>query len=255
MSRWSTFREGSLEVLSGAARLGARGLAAAAGTGCAVPDSLVFTPPPATLQGMHEACREISAAGVEVVAPGATLRAGETISLGEGFSTSADLTLAIEPTFTPFSSVTDNSPQAESSYVADFHLRFDDLALAASDRLEHFVARATGAGPTFRLVLQADGAGGIEALLEARRDDGSLAVTPAGQEVALAAGWHEVRLIWQAGAGNGFLSLVLDGTLVGELSGLVNGARRVDSVDWGVVGGSFDGPSGTLDLDAFASWN
>ena len=124
-----------------------------------------------------------------------------------------------------------------------------------TDRLEQFVARSSGGGVTFRLVLQSNGASGIEAVLEARRDDGSFAVTPVGQEVAFAAGWRHVRLAWRAGAGDGSLSLALDGTASGELGPLTNGGRQVDSVEWGVVGGSLDDTGGSLDLDDFASWN
>ena len=254
-ARWASTQEGSLQVTSGAARLGARGLAAAAGASCAAPDQLVFEPPATTtLEGTHLACREILANGVEVVALGATLRAGESIRLGDEVFTSADLALEIDPSLTPFSSVRDTSPAAETTYVADFHLRLDDLALGATDRLEHFVASGSGGGVTFRLVLQPDGAGGVEALLEARRDDGTFAVTPAGQQIAIPAGWHRLRLAWQAGAGSGSLSLTLDGTPAGQLTGLANGARRVDTVEWGVVGGSLDATSGSIDLDAFASW-
>ena len=255
VTRWSASRAGSLAVVSGAARLGTRGLEAGAGSSCASPDTLDFGPPQATLQGTHEACLEITAADIQVIAPGATLRAGEAIRLGEGFVASDDLTVEIDPLLTPFSAIADHSPTAESSYVADFHLRLDDLTLGAADRLEHFVARSSTAGVTFRLVLLPDGAGGIEAVLEARRDDGTFATTPAGQEVAVSTGWHHLRLSWRAGAGSGALSLGLDGVLAGELTGLANGARRVDSVEWGVVGGDLDATSGSTDLDGFASWN
>jgi hypothetical protein len=255
LSRWSSTPKGSLQVQAGSARLGSHGLEATAGTSCAGPDSLVLEPPTTTIQGTHEACRTISASGVEVVSPGATLRAGESVDLGNGFFTSDELVVEIDPLLTPFSSVEDRSPTAESSYVADFHLRVDNLTLGAADRLEHLVAKGSGAGVSFRLVLQSDGASGIEALLEARRDDGTFAATPAGQEVAIAAGWHRLRLAWLADAGAGSLALALDGTPAGELTGLANGARRVDSIEWGVVDGSLDGASGSIDLDAFASWN
>jgi hypothetical protein len=254
-SRWASSRQGSLQVTSAAARLGARGLEATAGTSCAAPDQLVLEPPSTTaLQGTHLACREIVASGVEVVAPGATLRAGESIRLDDGVFTSGDLALEIDPTLTPFSAVKDDSPTAETSYVADFHLRLDDLILGPADRLEHLVASAAGGGPTFRLVLESDGAGGVEALLEARRDDGTFAVTPAGQQIPIAAGWHHLRLAWQAGPGSGSLTLTLDGAPVAQLTGIANGARRVDMVEWGAVGGTLDATSGSVDLDAFSSW-
>ena len=256
ISRWTSSEAGSLEVIADAAWLGARGLRAGAGTSCAAPQELVLEPPGTTaLSGTHEACGEITARGVEVVAPGATLRAGELITLDEGFFTSADLVLEIDPLLTPFSAVADASPASETAYVAEFHVRVDGLTLGAADRLEHFVASGNGAGPTFLLVLQSDGAGGVEALLEARRDDGTYAVTPAGQETSIPAGWHRLRLSWRAGAGDGSLSLSLDGSPEDELTGLDSDTRRVDGIEWGVVDGVLDGAGGHVDLDAFASWN
>jgi hypothetical protein len=254
LARWGANRVGLLEVLGSAARVGARGLRAKAGTGCTSPDFLLIESPPATIHGIQEACRELTAEGVEVVSPGATFRAGERIILGGGFSASADLTLEIDPPLSPFAWVRDSSPQAETAYSAEFDLRLDGLTLGAGDRLEQFVARGSS-GVTFRLVLQSDGAGSHEALLEARLDDGTLVVTPPGQEVGLAAGWHRVRLEWRAGAGNGSLSLALDGIPANELTNLTNGDRRIDRVEWGVVSGVLTGASGSLDLDAFSSWN
>lgn len=255
LSRWSGGHAGSVVVTAAAARLGTRGARVQAGTSCAAGDTVEILPPPATITGLREACRHLSAAGVEVVDPGATLRAGEQLSLGEGFTASADLTLEIAPTLAPFAWLRDASAANETRYTAEFHLRLDALALGPGDRLEHLVAHGGGGGPTFRLVLQSDGAGGIEALLEARRDDGSYAATPAGQEVAIPAGWHRLRLAWEAGAGTGSLVLTLDGALATQLTGLANAARRVDHVDWGSPAGSLAGAGGFLDLDAFASWN
>ncbi len=229
LSSWSQVRAGSVQVLAESARIGTRGARVQAGTSCVSPDSLLIQPPPATLQGIHQACRELVAEGVEVVSPGATLRAGEWVALGEGFSTSSDLRIEIDPQLAPFAWIRDGSPSSETRYTAELHLRLDGLTLGGGDRLEHLVARANGQGFSFRLVLQADGLGGVEALLEARRDDGTIAVTPSGQEVAIPGGWHLLRIEWKAGAGDGSLSLFLDGVLAGELTGLVNGGRRVDA--------------------------
>ncbi len=255
LARWSGERVGSVEVLSAARRIGTRGARVGAGTGCASPDAVAIAPPPATVQGVHEACRELSAEGVEVVAPGATLRAGERVVLGAGFSAAADLAVEIDPALTPFAWIRDGSPEAESAYTAEFHLRLDGLALGGGDRLEHLVGRSAAGEAAFRLVLQSDGSGGHEARLEARRDDGTFAATPAGQEIALPPGWHRLRLEWRAGAGDGTLSLSLDGAPAGGLSGLQNGGQRVDAVDWGTVAGSLGATSGHLDLDAFSSWS
>jgi hypothetical protein len=254
VSAWSRNNVGSLQVLSAAARVGTRGLRAKAGTSCVSPDEVAISPPPPTIAGVYEACRELSAEGVEVVAPGGTLRAGERLSLAPGFSSSADLTLEIDPPLTPFAWTRDTSPQAEDVYTAGFDIRIDSLTLGSSDRLETFVARATTGGVTFRLVLQSDGGAGLEALIEARRDDGTFAATPSGQEVSISPGWHRLRLEWQAGAGTGSLALSIDGVAAGSLCGLANGTRRVDTVEWGVVSGVLDGASGFLDLDSFRSW-
>ncbi|MCP4203257.1 MAG: hypothetical protein GY769_15140 [bacterium] len=254
VSAWSRTRIGSLQVLSDAARVGTRGLRAKAGTSCAAADFVTIEPPTTTLQGAHEACRELLVQGVEVVAPGATLRAGEAIALGQDFITSADLTVEIDPLLTPLAWIRDTSPGGETAYTAEFDMRLDGLTLGGADRLEALVARSATGEVSFRMVLQSDGAGGHEALLEARRDDGSVAATLSGQEAAIGAGWHRVRLEWRAGAGTGALALFLDGAASGELTGLVNGTRRVDTIDWGVVAGSLAGASGSIDLDGFASW-
>ena len=253
-SAWSQLTMGSLQVLNSAARVGVRGLRAQAGTGCVAGDFVSIEPPPLTISGTREACRSLSAAGVEVVAPGGTLRAGEQIELGEGFRASADLVLEINPVLTPYAWVRDSSPAGEATYLAEFDVRLDALALGGSDRLEMLVARRNAGGEPFRLVIQSDGASGHEAFLEARLDNGTYVATVPGQEVAITNGWHRLRIEWRAGAGSGVLRLSVDGALATESMGLTNSAQRVDSVDWGVVSGSLDGASGSIDLDSFRSW-
>ena len=176
-SAWSQLTMGSLQVLKSAARVGVRGLRAQAGTGCVSGDFVSIEPPPLTISGTREACRSLSAAGVEVVAPGGTLRAGEQIELGEGFRASADLVLEINPALTPYAWVRDSSPAGEATYLAEFDVRLDALALGGSDRLEMLVARRNGGGEPFRLVIQSDGATSHEAFIEARLDNGLYAAT------------------------------------------------------------------------------
>jgi hypothetical protein len=250
VSAWSPVSVGSLEVLSAAARVGSRGLRAKAGTSCPPPDDLsVFHGP---VSGTFEACRTLWVAGVEVVAPGATFRAGERIALGDGLVVASDLALEIDPLLTPFAWVRDESPAAESVYTAEFDMSLDGVALGSDDRIDLLVAMS--GTDTFRLVVRSDGADGHEVLLEARRDDGSYAVTPPGQEVILTAGWHRLRLDWRAGAGSGSLAVTVDGSSTGQLTGLANAAQRVDRIEWGVVGGVLDTASGVIDIDAFRSW-
>lgn len=245
---------GALEVAAAAARVGSRGLRLQAGTACVADDFVSIVPPPPTVQGVQEACRELSIAGVEVVDPGATLRAGERVALGEGLVVGSDLSVEIAPELSPFASVRDDSPADETGYVAEFDLRLDSLVLGGADRLELLVARSAAGEVTFRLVLQSDGGGAHEAFLEARLDSGAFVSTPAGSEAAIAAGWHRLRLEWAANAGSGLLSLKLDGAGAGSLTGLANGGQRVDHVDLGAVSGDLSGAAGTLDLDQFGSW-
>ena len=150
---------GVVDVLAAAARIGARGARVKAGTSCTGPDQLILPPPP-IVQELHEACREIQVGAVEVIAPGGEFRAGETISLGNGFSASGDLTVTLDSQLTPVGWLRDDSPNDESSYTAEFHLNLDSLTLGAGDRVEHFVAADATAESSFALVLQSDGGGG-----------------------------------------------------------------------------------------------
>ncbi len=256
LARWGT-TSGSLQVLPGSARTGTRGLQANAGTSCIAEQFKTLGPPPPTLAGTHEACHELTAGGVEVVSPGATLRAGERVVLNEGFSVSADFTVETDPALTPFAWLKDDSPQAEITYTVEYDLRLDGLTLGPGDRLAHAVARSSAGEEVFRIVLQSDGAGGARAMLEARLDDGSFAITPTGQEIAISAGWHRLRITWRAGAGTGAMSLTLDGTPTGALTALDNAANTVDAIEWGNVAtptAVLDNASGFLELDGFGSW-
>jgi hypothetical protein len=179
---------------------------------------------------------------------------GVQIALEEGFSASGDLTLSLDPSLTPYAWLRDESPFAETSYVAEFDINLDSLSMGPGDSLEHFVARNGSGETTFALVLQSDGVGGLEALLETRLDSTATVATPAGQEIALASGWRRLRLTWTAEAGTGRLELAVDGVAAGELAGLSNADQRAESVDWGVTGGDLAGTSGWVDLDHFGSW-
>jgi hypothetical protein len=245
---------GGVESLSAAAAAGVRGARVPLGSSCSGEAVVSLEPPPFTVQGLHEACVELTAAGVEVVAPGAELRAGESIHLGEGFSASADLTLELDAALVPFAWLRSPSWGEATEFAVELWLRLDGMSLAGGDRLEHLVARAADARETFRLVLEPDGAAGIRAVLEARLDGGSYALTVPGGEAPMPTGWRRLTLMWQAAGGNGRLALFVDGVLATELVGLANAGQRVAGVDWGVVGGDLAGAAGFLEIDGFRSW-
>jgi hypothetical protein len=253
LSHWGE-SNGSVVVQAESAALGTRGARVKAGTACSGVDVLVLGPTPSTAQGDHEACRELQAAAVEVVAPGASFRAGERIVLGEGFSTSADVAFELDPLLTPFSRVHRDLPSERTELTTELWLRLDDLTLGAGDRLEHLVGYSAAGEAAFRLVFGADGGGGVQAFLEARLEGGGGAATPGGSEVAIPSGWHRLRLEWAAGAGDGRLLLSLDGVPSAALSGLTNSSESVAGVDWGVAGGSLGATSGYLEVDAFRAW-
>lgn len=253
LSSWDA-AQGSWVVQAASAALGTRGARVRVGSTCSGSDVLVLGPAPPTVQGEHEACRELEAAEVEVVDPGASFRAGERILLGEGFSTSADLSFELDPLLTPFSRIHRDLPSERTDLTLELWVRLDDLVLGAGDRLEHLVGYSAAAVAAFRLVLESDGGSGVRALLEARLDGGGEAVTPGGSEVAIPSGWHRLRLEWAAGAGDGRLLLSLDGVPSAALNGLTNPAEGVSSVDWGAAGGDLGGPSGFLEIDGFGAW-
>jgi len=91
---------------------------------------------------------------------------------------------------------------------------------------------------------------GPELVLEVRDDAGGLTPTTA---VGLTSGWNKIVLSWEA-APSATVSLTVNDGLPVELTGLDTDARRIDTVRWGVVGGSLTGSSGTILQDDFSSW-
>jgi len=77
--------------------------------------------------------------------------------------------------------------------------------------------------------------------------------TPFGAELVLPDGYNEVSINWGAGTGVGQLLVSLKGANFVGLTGLNNGAARIDAVDWGIVNGEVSGASGHLDMDDFSS--
>jgi RHS repeat-associated protein len=68
---------------------------------------------------------------------------------------------------------------------------------------------------------------------------------------------HAIEFDWQAataaGANDGVLSFWVDGVQQGNFTNLDNDTRRIDYVQWGIVGGVDNGSRGTMYFDAFAS--
>jgi hypothetical protein len=118
------------------------------------------------------------------------------------------------------------------------------------------VGRSSDGGTRFEVRLRrvlSPAPGGNQLLLAAVEDDGTLIETLAGEELLLPAGYNEISIDWSAGAGDGQFLVSLNGAAFVGLTGLDNGAARIDTLDWGIVSGEVSGAFGYLDMDEFSS--
>ena len=197
----------------------------------------------------------VDAAGLQVTTPGATLRAGSLISLGEGFVVASGATFAaeLEGSLTAGDRyIEDTSPIAETVYNVHFSILLDQMNLSAGEVIEHLAGYSELGAEEFKVTIQSDGAG-LALVLESRHGGGTTQ-TPAGQEIPLAAGWNEVDVQWLAGAGDGQLLVSVNGAAALGLAALDNPGSLIESIRWGVIGGDVESASGFLHLDAFSSW-
>jgi hypothetical protein len=153
----------------------------------------------------------------------------------------------IDPNLDPHGWMQDDSPDSEARYLAEFFIDLDGLTLGVGDELHHFVAYSTAGEAQLRLVIR----DGPEVSLEIREDDGGYHSTSPG--LPLVPGWNRITLAWEA-SGSATASLTVNDSATAELVGLDTDGRRIDSVRWGIVGGSLGGSSGTIHQDAFSSW-
>jgi hypothetical protein len=249
---------GLLEVTAEAARSGDFGLAVTIGGTCPFTNDLVIGPQPTTISGDFDACETIEAAGVEVVAPGATFRAGSLVELGHDFSVgvATSFTAVVNEAFASgVAYVQDDSPAAEKRFHARFDLSLDAAILVEPDVVDHLGAYSSDGTLQFRLSIKRNDTLSENRLVVAvRTNDESFVETAAGEEVLLPAGWNEIELDWKAGAGDGKLFIWINGVFSGGVSGLTNDASQIDVVRWGYLGGSLTSSAGTLRQDNFSSW-
>ena len=248
---WSNAGGGSWTVTPGAAYLGSYGLEVSIGSCSGSHTEVVLSDPPAPGPLSVEACLSITAGGAFTVADGSTVTftAGRLVALYDGFAVEAggSFTSIIDATLDPHGWVQDDSPHAETRYLAEFYVDLDGLTLGTGDELHHFVAYSADGVPQFRLVIR----DGPELWLEVRENDGTYRSTSPG--VPVVPGWNRVALSWEASHDAAASLVVNDGTAT-ELTGLDTDTGRIDLVRWGIVGGNLGGSSGTIHQDAFASW-
>jgi hypothetical protein len=241
--------------LGTAAKAGTYGLEVSLGATCTSPDAAVITSSP-TITGTVEGCNSLTVSGAEVVPPGATLRAGTVARLGELFSVAsdADVTVGLDPAlFDGFPFVEDDTPTAEKTYEARFDLNLDDATLDDADSFKLLVAYSSVGQEVFRLRVKRN-AGENRLVSSVRRDDGSFAETPEGEERLLPAGWNTVHMEWKTGVDSGELLISINDSVFVGLTGVDNDTLAVDRMRWGVVGGPVASSSGSVKLDNFNSW-
>jgi hypothetical protein len=149
--------------------------------------------------------------------------------------------------------VTDDLPNAETSYRARFY--FDPNTIRMSNGDLHNLLHGYTGSSTQVLRLQFRFANGGYQLRAGLRNDGSSWMNTAWFPIADAP--QAVELYWRtssgSGANNGGLTLWIDGVQRGNLSGVANNTRRIDRVRLGAVSGIDNGTRGTYYFDAFES--
>jgi hypothetical protein len=240
---------GGLTVTDTAAYNGVYGMQVTVGSDCTADVDADYDDETVNTAQSFEGCSTLTAhTNFVVTGTGdATLTAGREIVLGNGFSVQSGgtLTLAIDPSLSPFAFVRDNSPSSETTYNAQFYVNMDLLTIGSGDSLEHFVAYGNGGDPEIRLIVES----GPSMILEIRNDDGVMVPTTA---LAAPVGWNKINIAWSAAPG-ATPSLTINGGTPSQVTA-DTGTRRIEFVKWGAVDGTVDGTSGEIAQDDFSSW-
>ncbi len=246
---------GTLEVLGNSATVGAFGLRATLGAICSTDDIIV---PPGTVSSDQLACDSITAANVEVVAPGSTFTAGERVVLMNGFSVAANAPFVVEidsSVDSPYAFLTNGSPTSETVYNARFDLDLDAMTLELGESIAVFEGLLSNGTSIFRLLVRRNAAPAENRLILQARDDvvGDLVEHPTA--LPLPSGSNRIQIFWQMGAGTGEFTASINGSAFDGLTGLENASNRIDSVRLGLVlGPMVVTSSGFLETDDFFSW-
>ncbi len=143
--------------------------------------------------------------------------------------------------------VTDDSPDAATTYQARFLLDTGSLTLGAADRFVLLKGSTSSGLPVFEI--KVDGGGGAPRIRPVMFGDTNAA--PAW--IPLSSGSQEVRFAWQATSAGGLARFWIDGVLT-STSAYDSGSRTVDTIELGAVRAVDAGTTGTLAIDEFRSW-
>ena len=247
-------RAGTLEAFSGAASVGSFGLRVTLGKTCTLNDVEVLGP---VVNSDRLACNTITAGNVQVVSPGATFTAGDSIVFEDQFSVASGVpfTAVIDPFVdTPLAFVQNNSPSAETTYNALFDLRLDSLTLATGDDIGHFNGYSANGDLRFRAVLRRNAVLPENRLALFAWDETAGTLREHTVDFLLPGGFNGIQISWRAGADDGQFLVSINGAPLSGLTDLDNSLSTIDFVRWGAVDGTLAASSGSMDLDQFSSW-
>lgn len=149
--------------------------------------------------------------------------------------------------------VTDTTPQAETRYRARFYLDPNSITMASADTFNVFAGR-NSAGTAVNVQLNYSSTNGYRVRTAYYNDAASQV---GGTYFNITDAPHYIEIDWKAssapGANDGYVTLWVDGALMGTQSNADNDTKRVDEARFGVVGNLDPGTSGTFYLDKFES--
>jgi hypothetical protein len=151
---------GSLDVLPAAAQRGTEGLRVTVGSSCASPQDQ--TVDNQTLNGPTtiEGCQSVTSSSTTVASGEITFRAGQEITLGDGFSVESGATFVaqVDGTLLPDAYLEDSTVGARPHYAAGFFVDVTSLALGDSDRFDLFTGESSGGvrcgSPLYSIAMQ-----------------------------------------------------------------------------------------------------
>ncbi len=149
--------------------------------------------------------------------------------------------------------VTDDSPTAETRYRMRFY--FDPNSISMSNGNAHYIFYAYAGSTTVVQRIEFRRSSSVYQVRASVMNDASTWTSTSWWPISDAP--HYVEIDWRsatsAGANDGSLTLWVDGSVVGTVSGLDNDSRRIDRVRLGPVNGIDTGTRGTYYFDAFES--
>ncbi len=149
--------------------------------------------------------------------------------------------------------VVDNSPAAETRYRARFY--FDPNSITMTNGNTHYIFYGYSGTSTLVTRIEFRRNNGAYQVAAQIRNDGSTYTSTS--YVTISDAPHSIEIDWRAssaaGANNGGLTLWVDGVQVGNVTGIDNDTRRIDTVWLGAVAGIDSGTRGTYYFDSFDS--